>query len=147
MLEWRSVVAHNTNRQPSRPCRGRDREIQAASERMVQKNTKWPNEKQRGWERERVCDSTQTAIRFHHSFKHYCWISECLFTLSAHERERRRQKKKEEMWEWAGKNDCLLLKQHLLFPFLPFCKLHCCNYFIFPFLLCHYLPLDLVFRS
>lgn len=112
MLEWRSLVACNTNSQPSLPCRGRKGEMQAASGRVDQKNKKWQSEKQRGWvrkrerERDSVCDSTKMALRFHHSFKRYCWISECLFTLSAYERERQRQKEKheEEMWERAGNN-------------------------------------------
>lgn len=47
--------------------------------------------KVRNGERDSVCDSTKKELRFHHFFKCYCSISECLFTLSAHERERGRR--------------------------------------------------------
>lgn len=106
--------------------RERGRMQDAESGRADQKNKKWQSEKKRGWVRKRgrdsVCDSTKTALKFHHSFKRYCWISECLFTLSSHEREWWRQKDKheEETWEQAGKNQSLLLKLSTAFTCFSF---------------------------
>lgn len=76
-------------------------------EEWFRRNKKWQREStESDWEREResVFDSTKTALRFHYSFSCYCWISECLFTLSAHERQRQTQKEKreDEMWELAA---------------------------------------------
>lgn len=71
-------------------------------EEWFRRNKKWQREStESDWEREResVFDSTKTALRFHYSFSCDCWISECLFTLSAHERQRQTQKR-----ETRGRN-------------------------------------------
>lgn len=110
------------------PCRGRG--AGCRMQRAEEQTRKIKNDKVRkregGWVRKRgrdsVCDSTKTALKFHHSFKRYCWISECLFTLSSHEREWWRQKDKheEETWVQAGKNQSLLLKLSTAFTCFSF---------------------------
>lgn len=65
MLEWRSLAACNTNNP-----------AEEEGERCMQRVEEWArkikNDKVRNGGRDSVCDSTKTALRFHHSRKRYC---------------------------------------------------------------------------
>lgn len=85
MQEWRC-------KQPRWPAE-EQRELQAVSGRM---GWKIFEEKKKKWEGVGVMfDSAKTALRFHHAFKHHCWISEWFFfTLLSHESEQQKKKEK-----------------------------------------------------